>query len=95
MDRRYLRVGFPLVLALVFTAGLTFATLELPNYVDGVLQRVIHTPGGDSHADAVARLKTELFMAHYHVRAMGYVGFFLLVARTSRTIVKVNARCPR
>ena len=80
MDRRYLRVGFPLVLALVFTAGLTFATLELPNYVDGVLQRVIHTPGGDSHADAVARLKTELFMAHYHVRAIGYVGFFLLVA---------------
>jgi protein-S-isoprenylcysteine O-methyltransferase Ste14 len=37
------------------------------------------TPDGDSHADAVARLKTELFMAHYHVRTIGYVCFAALV----------------
>jgi len=66
-------------LAIVFTVGLTFATVELPELVDDVLQHTITTPGGDSHADPVARLKTELFMDHYHVRAIGYAGFFLLV----------------
>jgi protein-S-isoprenylcysteine O-methyltransferase Ste14 len=73
------RKGTLLFLATVFTVGLTFATVELPYYVDEVLQRTVHTPGGDSHVDEVARLKTELFMAHYHVRAVGYSGFFLLM----------------
>lgn len=68
-----------LLLAVVFTVGLTFATVELPNRIDEVLQNTIRTPGGDSHVDGIARLKTELFMAHYHVRAIGYAGFFLLV----------------
>jgi len=74
------RKGLLLLLAIVFTAGLTFATVELPYLLDGFLQGVIATPGGDSHVDEVARLKTELFMAHYHVRAMGYIAFFLLLA---------------
>ena len=69
-----------LFLAIVFTAGLTFATVELPELVDDALQHTITTPGEDSHADPVARLKTELFMAHYHVRDLGYAGFFLLVS---------------
>jgi protein-S-isoprenylcysteine O-methyltransferase Ste14 len=68
------------LLAAVFTAGLTFATVELPELVDGFLQRAIPTPGGDSHADEVALLKTELFIAHFHVRMLGYAAFFLLVA---------------
>jgi protein-S-isoprenylcysteine O-methyltransferase Ste14 len=73
------RLG-PLVLATVFTVGLTFATVELPYLLDGFLQSVIPTPGGDSHLDEVSRLKTELFIAHYHVRAIGYGAFFLLLA---------------
>ncbi|MGW8266913.1 MAG: HEAT repeat domain-containing protein [Longimicrobiales bacterium] len=68
-----------LLLAVVFTVGLTFATIELPYRIDEVLQNTIPTPGGDSHVDDIARLKTELFMAHYHVRAVGYAGFFTLV----------------
>jgi protein-S-isoprenylcysteine O-methyltransferase Ste14 len=79
MSRSLLRTGSLLFLAVVFTVGLTFATVELPHFVDSVLQRNVTTPGWDSHADAVARLKTELFMAHYHVRAIGYVAFVLLV----------------
>lgn len=79
MEGRLFRTGFLLFLAVVFTVGLTFATVELPYLVDEVLQNTIHTPGGDSHANAVARLKTELFMDHYHVRTIGYAGFFLLV----------------
>ncbi|MGD8277690.1 MAG: HEAT repeat domain-containing protein, partial [Gemmatimonadota bacterium] len=76
----FLRTGLLLLLALVFTAGLTFATVELPRLLDGFLQNTVSTPGGDSHADTAARLRTELFMAHYHVRTVGYVAFFLLLA---------------
>jgi protein-S-isoprenylcysteine O-methyltransferase Ste14 len=79
MHGNFARTGAMMLLAIIFTAGLTFATIALPDVVDGVLQRTITTPGGDSHADAIARLKTELFMAHYHVRAIGYVAFFLLI----------------
>jgi len=79
MQSNLVRTGFLLLLAVVFTAGLTFATVELPEVVDRLLQNQIATPGGDSHADTVARLKTELFMAHYHVRAIGYAAFFLLL----------------
>jgi protein-S-isoprenylcysteine O-methyltransferase Ste14 len=68
-----------LLLAAVFTVGLTFATLKLPYYVDEVLQNTIAMPDGDSHADDVSRLKTELFMDHFHVREIGYAGFFVLV----------------
>lgn len=73
------RTIFLLLLTLVFTVGLTFATIELPHHVDRLLQHTVQTPGGDSHADDLARLKTELFMAHYHVRSIGYIGFSVLV----------------
>ncbi len=79
MQGTVLRSGSLLLLAVIFTAGLTFATVALPEVIDGVLQRTITTPGGDSHADAIARLKTDLFIAHYHVRTVGYVAFFLLL----------------
>jgi protein-S-isoprenylcysteine O-methyltransferase Ste14 len=59
--------------------GLAFATVELPYLVDGLLQSAITTPALDSHADDVSRLKTELFIAHYHLRLVGYVAFALLV----------------
>jgi protein-S-isoprenylcysteine O-methyltransferase Ste14 len=79
MRHNLVRSGSLFLLAVIFTGGLTFTTIVLPDVVDGVLQRTITTPGGDSHADAIARLKTELFIAHYHIRAVGYVAFFLLV----------------
>jgi len=80
MKGNLLRIGSLFFLAVVFTVGLTFATVELPYLVDEALQNSLPIPAGDSHVDTVARLKTELFMAHYHVRAIGYVGFFLLLS---------------
>ncbi len=71
--------AFLIVLAAVFTIGLTFATVELPHLVDDFLQNSITTPGMDSHADEISRLKTELFIAHFHLRAIGYTCFALLV----------------
>jgi protein-S-isoprenylcysteine O-methyltransferase Ste14 len=70
-------------LALIFTLGLGFASVELPRVVDGFLQKQVTTPGFDSQADEVSRLKTELFIAHYHLRTLGYLcfgGLILLIA---------------
>jgi protein-S-isoprenylcysteine O-methyltransferase Ste14 len=67
------------LLAAVFAIGLTFATVELPYLVDDFLQTSVTTPGLDSHADEISRLKTELFISHFHLRAIGYVCFALLV----------------
>lgn len=79
-----MREGLPrnlglLLLAAVFTGGLTFATVELPGLADEALQKAVPVPGFDSHADTVARLKTELFIAHYHLRTVGYACFATLL----------------
>lgn len=79
MSRSHIRSGSLLLLAVIFTVGLTFASVELPFRIDEALQGSIPSLNEDSHASAAAVVKTELFMAHYHVRAVGYVGFALLV----------------
>ena len=73
MDTTVSRTVFHLFLALVFTIGLTFATVELPYMVDSLLQSEVHTPGFDSHADDFSEFKTDLFISHYHLRVIGYV----------------------
>lgn len=67
------------LLAAVFTIGLTFATVELPYVIDRLLQGTLVTPAIDSHADEISRLKTELFIAHFNLRLIGYVCFALIV----------------
>jgi protein-S-isoprenylcysteine O-methyltransferase Ste14 len=76
---RPLYAVFLLLLAAIFTIGLTFATVELPYLIDALLQNNITTPGLDSHADEMSRLKTELFISHFHLRLIGYACFALLV----------------
>lgn len=68
------------LLAVVFTIGLTFASVELPALLHQLLETHLATPGGDSHADDAARLRTELFLRHYHLRTIGTVCFALMVA---------------
>jgi len=67
-------------LALVFTVGLSFASVELPYRVDRALMESVPTLGFDSQADEVSRLKTDLFISHYHLRTVGYACFTLVVA---------------
>jgi protein-S-isoprenylcysteine O-methyltransferase Ste14 len=71
--------GFLVLLAAVFTIGLSFATVELPYLIDEGLQNTITTPNLDSHADEVSALKTEMFIAHFRLRLIGYVCFALMV----------------
>jgi protein-S-isoprenylcysteine O-methyltransferase Ste14 len=80
MHRRTLHTLFLFFLALVFTVGLAFATVELPYRVDDLLMETVRTPNLSTHADEVTGLKTELFIAHYHLRAIGYLCFALLVS---------------
>ena len=72
--------GFSLtLLALIFTVGLTFASVELPRLVDSFLQRTVHHPDTDSHADDIGIFRTELYVQHYHIRLIGYVSFVLVI----------------
>jgi protein-S-isoprenylcysteine O-methyltransferase Ste14 len=73
------RNAFLLFLALVFTVGLTFATVEVPYLLDEALQEQVTTPGFDSQVSAASRLKTELFIAHFHLRTIGYVCFAVML----------------
>lgn len=74
------RAGIALTfLAVVFTIGLTFASLELPAVLHGALVDVVPANEGDSHADEASLRRTELFMSHYHLRLIGYVCFTLMM----------------
>jgi protein-S-isoprenylcysteine O-methyltransferase Ste14 len=66
-----------MLLAFVFTVGLTFASVELPYVLDEALQKLITTPGDDSHANAASVYRTELFIDHFHLRPIGYACFGL------------------
>ena len=79
MHRHAGQTALLILLAALFTAGLTFATIELPMKIDAALQSHVTTPGFDSHADAVSRLKTDLFIAHFHLRTIGYLSFTALL----------------
>ncbi len=67
------------LLAVVFTIGLTYASIELPALMHQLLETHLPTPGGDSHADDTARLQTDLFLRHYHLRTVGALCFGLMV----------------
>jgi len=73
------RTVFLVGLALVFTVGLSFASVELPSLVDEAIMETVPTPGFESQVDEVSRLKTELFISHYHLRAVGYLCFGLVL----------------
>ena len=67
------------LLAVIFTIGLTFASVELPRLADSFLQRTVSHPGGDSHASDLGVFKAELFIKHYHIRLIGYACFILVL----------------
>lgn len=80
MKARPFEVALLLLLAAVFTIGLTFASLEFPYWIDELLQKTVASPGFDSHADQASRIKTELYIQHYHLRTIGYICFGLTIA---------------
>ncbi|MFZ2052684.1 MAG: HEAT repeat domain-containing protein [Candidatus Aminicenantales bacterium] len=80
MDKKKWTFGIYLtVLALVFSIGLTFASVELPRLLHSALVKATPALEGDSHADETTVYRTELLIDHYHFRLIGYVCFGLMV----------------
>jgi len=64
-----------MLLAVIFSLGLTFASMELPGLLNKALYGTVPALEGDSHADESAVTRTELFLNHYHLRLIGYICF--------------------
>jgi len=75
------------LLALIFTIGLTFASIELPRLVDSFLGRNIGTPDVATVSrdrdywdpESIGEFKTELYLQTYHLRLIGYSCLALII----------------
>jgi len=79
MIARFKHVSFLAVLAIVFTIGLTFASIELPRLLDLFLAKRIDTPDVATGLNALSDYKTELYLRHFHLRLIGYGCLVLIV----------------
>ena len=67
------------LLALVFTLGLTFASVELPRLVDTFLHENIDFLDVATGQDELTAYKTELFLSHNHIRLIGYICLGIII----------------
>jgi len=66
-------------LAVIFTVGLTFASIELPRLLDGFLAKNIDTPEVATGSNAQSDYKTDLYLRHFHLRLIGYISLAVIV----------------
>jgi HEAT repeat protein/protein-S-isoprenylcysteine O-methyltransferase Ste14 len=78
------------LLALVFTAGLMFASVELPKAVDQALHQKVGSLDVATGQDEITAYKTELYLSHYHIRLIGYIclGLTLILIATGFILEK-------
>jgi HEAT repeat protein/protein-S-isoprenylcysteine O-methyltransferase Ste14 len=67
------------VIAVIFTIGLTFASVELPRLLDAFVAKTIDTPDVATGSDASSDYRTELYLRHFHLRWVGYGCLALIV----------------
>jgi protein-S-isoprenylcysteine O-methyltransferase Ste14 len=79
MNRKWISGLMLMLLAVIFSIGLTFASVELPGLLNKALYDRVPALDGDSHADESTELRTELFISYYHLRLIGYVCFGLMI----------------
>ncbi len=70
---------FLALLAVIFTIGLTFASVELPRLLDTFLAKTVDTPDVATGLNALSEYKTELYLRHFHLRWVGYACLALIV----------------
>lgn len=68
-----------LFLAIIFSAGLIFAFIELPRLLDELLSERVAFPGFDQGAGDVNAFKAELFIQGLHLRWFGYGSLLLIL----------------
>lgn len=67
------------LLAIIFTIGLTFSSVELPRLVDLFLYQKFDFPDVGTGSGADSEFKTDLYFEYYHLRLIGYCCFALII----------------
>ncbi len=67
------------LLAIVFTIGLTFSSVELPRLVDSFLHQKLNFPNIGTGSGGDSEFKTDLYFEYYHLRLIGYCCFALII----------------
>ncbi|MEJ2636847.1 MAG: HEAT repeat domain-containing protein [Calditrichia bacterium] len=70
---------FLFLLALIFTAGLMFASVEFPKAVDQMLDQKVGSLDVATGQNELSEYKTELYLSHYHIRLIGYICLGLIL----------------
>jgi len=65
--------AFLALLAVIFTIGLTFASVELPRLLDTFMVKNIDTPDVATGLDEMSDYRTELYLRYFHLRWIGYI----------------------
>lgn len=71
--------SFLALLAIIFTIGLTFASVELPRLLDTLIGKNIDTLDVATGLNTLSDYKTELYMQYYDLRLIGYSCLALVV----------------
>jgi HEAT repeat protein/protein-S-isoprenylcysteine O-methyltransferase Ste14 len=67
------------LLALVFTIGLTFASIEVPSLLDAYVGEHIDSINVATGLNEQSTWKTEVYLQHYHLRLIGYICLLVIV----------------
>jgi len=67
-------------LAIIFTLGLTFASIELPKLADNLLHQNANFVNVQTGGGNLQEIKTELFVRHFHLRTIGYLSLAVIIA---------------
>lgn len=67
-------------IAVLFSAGLIFATLELPYLFDHLIQSSFAFPGYDQEASTLQMSKAEIYYQHLHIKTIGYISLLVIFA---------------
>ena len=68
------------MLAIVFSIALMFAFVELPAWLDSLLQQRVGFPGMDQGADETSRYLTDLWIDANYLRWIGYISLGIIIA---------------
>ena len=68
-----------LIIAIVFSVALMFAFIELPRWLDAMLQQNIGFPGFDQGAGEDAAYKSEIYIDALFLRWIGYGSLILVI----------------
>ena len=68
-----------ILLSVIFTTGLVFASLELPLLLDNRIQDSLNFLSFDQQANELSISKTMLYFQHYHLKEIGYASLFIII----------------